>query len=79
MAIPYRAQRMTEQNEASDKQWSYVRSLLDEAFVNHYEHGLGLDRHHRPPHYSKSQASSDIAALLSAKQRGWKQTNTLSR
>jgi hypothetical protein len=53
-------------------QWSYIRRLLREGFASHYKGGPNLDEHHMPTNYMKQQASADIATLLAAKARGWK-------
>ena len=56
---------------ATDAQRDYLRRLLDEAFVHHYAHDTGLDRHHLG-RVSKREASAAIDRLLAAKKGGWK-------
>lgn len=56
---------------ATDAQLSYLRTLLDQAFVHHFEHGLRLDRHHLD-NMPREHASLAIAALKGAKERGWR-------
>jgi hypothetical protein len=59
--------------EATDAQWSYLRTLMNEAFVKRYKGGdlPPLDVHHMPTHYTAEQASQDITALKAIKARGW--------
>lgn len=68
------AQRVARQRlYATDAQLCYLRRLLDEAFGNRYTHGLCLDRHHLD-RVTKSEASSAIDQLLSAKRNDWRRT-----
>lgn len=57
---------------ATDQQWSYVRRLMNEAFSRLYKNTPNIDVHHAPRDYSKADASADIARLLAAKSRGWR-------
>ena len=57
----------------TDSQWSYIRRLMNEAFVHLYKNVPNLDINHSAPmNYSKLDASADITRLLTAKSRGWK-------
>ncbi len=63
---------MTRERLASDQQWAYVRTLMNQAFSHHYENVPNIDTHHRPTYYMTTQASADIKRLLEAKSRGWR-------
>lgn len=71
-ALPRHIAARMHAQDMSDEQWSYIRILLREAFVHHYDKRLYVNEHHRPERMNRTEASALISTLKAAKEKGWK-------